>query len=47
MPNRAHKKKGKRNKSENRGPKVMSAEAKIDPQDNPFAVLQQLKKAGK
>ncbi|MCB1532651.1 MAG: hypothetical protein KDJ35_07265 [Alphaproteobacteria bacterium] len=41
------KKKGKRNKSENRGPKVMSAEAKIDPQDNPFAVLQQLKKAGK
>lgn len=34
--------KGKRNKSSNRAPKVMSAEAKVV-EDSPFAVLQQLK----
>ena len=42
---KAHKKskpKGKRNKSTNRTPKVMSAEAKVV-EDSPFAVLQQLK----
>lgn len=38
--------KGKRNKKSNKQPKVMSAEAKVNPEDNPFAVLQQLK-AGK
>lgn len=36
--------KGKRNKSTNKQPRVMSAEAKnIDPDDNPFAILKQLK----
>ena len=38
------KKKGKRNKDANRSPRVMSAEAKANPEDNPFAVLEQLKK---
>ena len=38
-------KKGKRNKSTNKQPKVMSAEAKVQ-DDNPFAVLEQLKKNG-
>jgi len=35
--------KGKRNQSTNRSPKIMSASAKENPDDNPFAVLQQLK----
>lgn len=38
------KKKGKRNKTNNREPKIMSAEAKVNPDDNPFAILGQLKK---
>lgn len=37
------KKKGKRSKNADRPKKVMSAEAKAKPEDNPFAVLQQLK----
>lgn len=37
------KQKGKRNKSTNRAPKIMSAEAKVVA-DSPFAVLEQLKK---
>lgn len=37
--------KGKRNKSANKQPKVMSAEAKTQ-EDNPFAILEQLKKSG-
>lgn len=37
------KKKGKRSKSADRPKKVMSAEAKVNPEDNPFAVLGQLK----
>lgn len=37
--------KGKRNKSTNKQPKVMSAEAKTQ-DDSPFAVLEQLKKSG-
>ena len=37
------KKKGKRNKSTHRAPKVMSAEAQANPEDNPFAALAQLK----
>ena len=35
-------KKGKRNKTEQRPKKVMSAEAKVNPEDSPFAILQQL-----
>ncbi|MGH1399331.1 MAG: hypothetical protein ACRBCT_08970 [Alphaproteobacteria bacterium] len=35
--------KGKRNKNESRAPKVMSAKAKVNPDDNPFAILGQLK----
>ncbi len=42
--NTPDKKKGKRNKTTNRAPKVMSAEAKVNPEDNPFAILEQLKK---
>lgn len=38
--------KGKRNKSTNKSPRVMSAEAKSNPEDSPFAILQQLQ-AGK
>lgn len=41
---KSEKPKGKRNKTTNRAPKIMSAEAKINPDDSPFAVLQQLKK---
>ena len=37
---------GKRNKQTHKEPKVMSAEAKVNPEDNPFAVLQQLKVKG-
>ncbi len=40
------KKKGKRNKSASREPKVMSFEAEKKPEDNPFAVLAQLKDGG-
>ncbi len=35
---------GKRNKSDNRAPKIMSIEAEKRPEDNPFAILEQLKK---
>lgn len=35
---------GKRNKSDNRSPKIMSIEAEKRPEDNPFAILEQLKK---
>lgn len=42
-PKKQHK--GKRNKSTNKSPRIMSAEAKnVDPDDNPFAILKQLKK---
>lgn len=34
--------KGKRNKTSNKSPRVMSAEAEKNPEDSPFAILQQL-----
>ena len=37
-------KKGDKGKAKDRGPRVISAEAKKNPEDSPFAILQQLKK---
>lgn len=38
-----HPKKDKKERRADRGPRVISAAAKVNPEDNPFAVLQQLK----
>lgn len=43
--NKADKKKGKRNKSTNRTPKIMSVGPEKKLEDSPFAVLEQLKKS--